>query len=142
MSLNILVVDDSSVMRAMIVKTLRLSGVPVNEVHQAANGEEGLRAIDANWIDLCLVDINMPIMDGEQMLDKVRENPETRGLPVIVVSTEGSDTRVAALREKGAGFVHKPFTPEILRETIVEVTGVSDEQDTGDAASPGGDFDF
>ena len=90
MSLNILVVDDSAVMRAMIVKSLRLSGVPVSEVHQAANGEEGLQALDDNWIDLALVDINMPIMDGEQMIDRMRDNPETQNLPVIVVSTKAA----------------------------------------------------
>lgn len=128
MALNVLVVDDSSVMRAMIIKTLRLSGLPLGEVHEAANGKEGLRALDENWIDLALVDINMPVMNGEEMIDRVRQNPETADLPVIVVSTESSDTRIAMLQKKGARFVHKPFTPETLRESIVKVTGVSDEQ--------------
>ena len=123
MSLNVLVVDDSAVMRSIIIKTLRLSGLPIGEVHQAANGREGLQVLDSNWIDLALVDINMPEMNGEEMLDAVRMNPDTISLPVVVVSTEGSDTRVEMLQKKGAEFVHKPFTPEILWKTIANMTG-------------------
>ena len=126
MALNVLVVDDSSVMRAMIIKTLKLSGIGLGEVFQAANGAEGLEALDANWIDLALVDINMPVMNGEEMIDRVRGMPETADLPLVVVSTESSETRIRALRQKGAWFVHKPFTPEALRATIVEITGVTD----------------
>ena len=69
MSLNVLVVDDSAVMRAMIIKTLRLSGLPLGEVHEAANGQEGLGTLDEHWIDLVLVDINMPVMNGEEMIE-------------------------------------------------------------------------
>jgi len=127
MSLNVLVVDDSAVMRAIIIKTLRLSGLPIGEVHQAANGREGLNVLDSNWIDLALVDINMPEMNGEEMLDAVRMNPDTISLPVVVVSTEGSDTRVDMLHKKGAEFVHKPFTPEILRKTIANMTGAAND---------------
>jgi len=60
MALNVLIVDDSVVMRTMVLKVLRMSGVPLGEVHQAANGQEGLAALDGNWIDLVLADINMP----------------------------------------------------------------------------------
>jgi len=137
MSLNVLVVDDSSVMRAMIIKTLRLSGLPLGEVHEAANGREGLQALDRHWIDLALIDINMPVMNGEELLDKMRQNPETADVPVVVVSTEGSETRIETLRQKGAGFVHKPFTPETLRETILEITGGSDERQSGEGTLQG-----
>ncbi|HEX30388.1 TPA: response regulator, partial [Candidatus Poribacteria bacterium] len=66
MALNILVVDDSSVMRSIIIKTLHLCGLPLGEIYQAVNGLEGLQALEENWIDLALVDINMPVMDGEE----------------------------------------------------------------------------
>lgn len=132
MAINVLVVDDSSVMRAIIVKTLRLSKLPLGEVHQAANGREGLQILDSNWIDLALVDINMPDMDGEEMIERIRQNPATRELPILVVSTEGSETRVELLKGKGAGFVHKPFTPEILRDAIRSTIGGLDEQKAGD----------
>jgi len=132
MALNILVVDDSSVMRAIIIKTLHLSQLPVGEVHQASNGQEALKVLDGKWIDLALVDINMPVMDGEEMINRLRQNPATADLPVIVVSTEGSETRKEGLIQKGAGFVHKPFTPEALRDAIVRTLGGLDEHKAGD----------
>src|SRR5436305_1383898 len=122
MALNILVVDDSAVMRAIVIKTLHLSGLSLGELHQAANGEEGLKMLAERWIDLALVDINMPIMNGEEMIERVRSNPETASLPIIVISTESSDTRIEALRQQGVGFVHKPFRPEMLRQTIIGLT--------------------
>jgi two-component system chemotaxis response regulator CheY len=126
MALNVLVVDDSSVMRHMIMKVLRLSGLPLNELHQASNGQEGLQAIEAHWIDLALVDLNMPVLNGEDMIRKLRESPETADLPIIVVSTEGSETRIKELKTLGVEFVHKPFTPEGLRQTVFQMTGVGD----------------
>ncbi len=128
MAFNILVVDDSSVMRAIIIKALRLSQLPLGEVHQAANGKEALKVLEENWVDLALVDINMPVMDGEEMMNHLRQNPATAQLPVIVVSTEGSETRKEVLRQKGASFVHKPFTPETLRDAVLKTLGGSGEQ--------------
>ena len=132
MALNILVVDDSSVMRAMIIKTLRLSQLPLGEVLEAPNGQEALNVLDGKWIDLALVDINMPVMDGEEMIDRLRQNPVTEDLPIIIISTEGSETRKEVLMQKGAGFIHKPFTPETLRDTILKTLGGLDEQKAGD----------
>ncbi len=127
MALNVLVVDDSSVMRAMIIKTLKLCNLSLGEIYQASNGQEGLILLENNWIDLALVDINMPVMTGEQMIEAIRENPDTTDLAIIVVSTESSETRIDNLLEKGVKFIHKPFTPEMLRETILETVGGLDE---------------
>ncbi|MBM4278951.1 MAG: response regulator [Deltaproteobacteria bacterium] len=132
MALNILLVDDSSVMRAIIIKTLRLSQLPLGEIHEASNGQEALKVLDGNWIDLALVDINMPVMNGEEMINKLRQNPATADLPVIIVSTESSETRKEELIQKGAGFVHKPFTPETLRDAVLRTLGGLDEQKAGD----------
>lgn len=123
MAVNVLVVDDSGVMRSMIVKTLRLSGLQIGEIHQAANGEEGLNALNDHWIDLVIVDINMPVMNGEEMIDHMQEDSAFNDVPVVVVSTEGSEIRVERLREKGARFIHKPFTPEMIRDTIKDLLG-------------------
>lgn len=148
MAFNVLIVDDSAAMRSIIVKTLRMSGVPLGEVYQAANGQEGLQAVEENWVDLALVDLNMPTMGGEEMITQLRDNPETSHLPVVVISTESSDTRIATLRDKGAGFIHKPFKPEELREQIILVTGADDESFTtdgnanADSTVSGGGFDF
>jgi two-component system chemotaxis response regulator CheY len=132
MALIILIVDDSKVMRSIIIKTLRLSQTELAEVYEAANGQEALNVLDGHWIDLALTDINMPVMDGGEMIDRLRKNPATADLPVIVVSTEGSETRKEAFRQKGVGFVHKPFTPESLRDAILRTLGGLGEQKTGD----------
>jgi two-component system chemotaxis response regulator CheY len=142
MALTVLVVDDSAVMRAMVIKTLRLSGLPLNTVHEAGNGEEALQILDEQWVDLALVDINMPVMNGEEFLRRVRQNPDTTDLPIVVVSTEGSETRIHAIRERGAEFVHKPFSPAELRETILHITGVSDAQLMEDGTVTGSGPDF
>lgn len=128
MSFNILVVDDSAVMRAMIIRILRLTGLSLGEVYEAPNGREGLRVLDEKWVDLALIDINMPVMNGEEMIDNVRSNQTTADLPIIVVSTESNMERVESIRKKKVEFVHKPFTPEMLRKTVLQLTGVSNEQ--------------
>ena len=142
MSLNVLLVDDSAVMRKMIARTLQLSGVPLGNVVAAGDGRQALDVLAAQPVDLALVDINMPVMDGEQFLDCVRADPRTARLPVIIVSTESSAHRVERLRGKGASFVHKPFTPEMLRDTIHSVTGHPHDVNAAAPAPAGGDLDF
>ena len=142
MALKVLVVDDSAVMRAMIIRTLRLSGLACEDIHEAANGQEGLQVLGQYPVDLVLADLNMPVMDGEEMIGRLRANPDTAELPVIVVSTEGSFTRISLLRDQGAEFVHKPFTPESLRETVVELMGEDHVCPSAGGAVPGGGPDF
>ena len=119
MAINVLIVDDSRIMRTMILKTLQMTGISLGEIFQAGNGQEGLEALEENWIDLAIVDINMPVMNGEEMIDRMRANPEMQDMPVVVVSTEGSETRIARLEEKGVVFIHKPFEAETIRDTIM-----------------------
>ncbi len=124
MAINILIVDDSGVMRAMIQKTLHMTDLPLGEIYQAADGQQGLDALKEHWIDLVLLDINMPIMNGEQMIEQMLEDPDLRDTPVVVVSTEGSQTRIERLQNKGARFIHKPFSPEDIRDTVKDILGV------------------
>jgi two-component system chemotaxis response regulator CheY len=142
MEFNVLVVDDSSVMRAMIIRTLKMSGIPLGDLHEAENGARALEVLGANWVDLALVDINMPVMNGEELIDRVRDNPEFRDLAVIVVSTESSETRIEKVQRQGARFVHKPFTPEILREEVLATTGVSHESRLDSGIETSGELDF
>jgi len=128
MAFNILIVDDSSVMRKIIIKSLRMSGVPIAELYEASNGKEGLDLVNQHWIDLVIVDINMSVMNGEEMIDHLRENLETSDIPVIVVSSEGSETRVERMKNQGASFIHKPFTPETIRDTVKKVMEGSNER--------------
>jgi two-component system, chemotaxis family, chemotaxis protein CheY len=142
MAFNVLVVDDSSVMRSIIIRTLKLSGLPIGEVFEAGNGQEALKLMESQWVDLALVDINMPVMNGEEFIDHLRGNPATEDLPIIVVSTESSQTRIDSLQRKGVRFIHKPFSPEMLREHIISLTGVSDEQSFGEGSLQGSGPDF
>ncbi len=121
--LNVLIVDDSAVTRAMILKTLRIADIDLGDTYEAANGQEGLDVLGRHWVDLLLVDINMPVMNGEEMIARVRENPAWSDLPIIVVSTEGSQTRIEQLQNKGAHFIHKPFSPEVVRDIVQQVIG-------------------
>lgn len=127
MGMNILVVDDSSVMRQMIIKALNMSGLPLGEIHQAGNGREGLDALEQHWIDLVILDINMPAMNGEEMMNEMKKAPAHRDIPVVVVSTEGSATRIQRMQAMGARFVHKPFTPELIRDTIQSLLVTGDQ---------------
>jgi two-component system, chemotaxis family, chemotaxis protein CheY len=142
MALNILIVDDSAVMRAMIVKTLQISGLPLGELFQAGNGQEGLEIISKDWIDLVLADINMPEMNGIQMIERIREDANTAHIPVLIISSSSGQALSDAVQRLGAGFIHKPFTPEQLRNQIIQITGVSDEQAFTNSPMSGGNFDF
>lgn len=123
MALNILVVDDSDVIRSMILKTIRLAEVSVGTTFEASNGKEALDVIDSNWVDLVLADINMPVMDGVEMLRRLRTSEQHLELPVIVVTTEGSSERIAELEAAGvSAYVRKPFTPETIRNVVDSVT--------------------
>ena len=127
MALNILVVDDSSVMRSVIIKTLKLTGLSLGDIWEAENGEKGLRLLEDKWIDLALVDIHMPVMDGNEMISHLRENDQYENLPVIVISSESDPGKIEMIHKQGATFIHKPFKPENLKEVIIAVTGVSHE---------------
>ncbi|MHC4872660.1 MAG: response regulator [Planctomycetota bacterium] len=125
MSLNILVVDDSSIVRAVIIKTLKLAKIPFGEIHEAENGAVALEKLDTEWIDLVFADINMPVMNGIEMVEKIR-SPESdfSTVPVIIVSTEGSEVRIEQLKNKGVNdYIRKPFTPEEVREAVLKITG-------------------
>ncbi len=131
MAFNILIVDDSAIIRKMVERTIRISSVPVAEMYQAANGKEGLEIIGKNWIDIVLADINMPVMDGMTMLETMHEDEMMRHIPVVIVSTEGSETKIERLWQKGMkAFVKKPFMPETIREVMREVLGEWDETDS------------
>lgn len=128
MAFTILIVDDSAVVRAVISKSLALSDASISEVHKASDGKRALEILKNTWIDLVVTDINMPIMDGVTMIQKMREDKILSEIPVVVVSTEGSVERQEELAEMGVrGFIRKPFTPERLSEMVQSVMGVKSE---------------
>jgi len=128
MALNILVVDDSATVRAVIRKTLDLAEVPVKQLFEASNGKEALDVLGNNWVDLVFADINMPVMGGIEMIDKMNEDGILKSVPVVIVSTEGSKTRIEQLMQKGvSAYLRKPFTPELLRQVVDDILGVQSE---------------
>lgn len=119
MSMSVLVVDDSDIIRRIIIKTLSLAELPISAVHEAANGREALEVMESSSVDLVLADINMPVMDGLEMITRMRESTVLAEVPVVVVSTEGAESRVRELERLGvAAYLRKPFTPEQIRDVI------------------------
>ncbi len=123
MALNVLVVDDSATMRRMVKRALGLSGLHIDKILEAENGQTALDCLRAHPVDLALLDLNMPVMGGMEALENIRRADATAELPVVVVSTEGSTPRIDRVRELAAGFVRKPFTPESLLDAIVVALG-------------------
>ncbi len=129
MSINILIVDDSTTVRAVIEKTLRLSGVEIGNILHASNGKEALETLRNNWVDLVLTDINMPIMNGVELINEMSQDEILKTIPIAIVSTEGSQTRVEELKSKGVkAYLRKPFTPESLKKLVIDLLGVSEDE--------------
>ena len=124
MAFHFMVVDDSAAMREFIVRVIELSGLEVGTCMQASNGREALDLLRANWIDIVLTDINMPVMNGEQFVTSMFEDEMLRTIPVLVISTDGSEGRVQRMMSLGArGYVKKPFSPETLRRSMEPLLG-------------------
>lgn len=121
---RILVVDDSPIMRRLMIRTLGEAGVPFEEISEAHNGLEAMTVLEREPVRLILLDPVMPVMSGEELLYRVRIDDHHRNVPVIVVSNECDADRLARLGELGIqGFLHKPFKVEELRAMAGETLG-------------------
>jgi two-component system chemotaxis response regulator CheY len=124
MAFNILIVDDSPAMRRVVRRVLEISGVDVGEYLEAENGTEALVKLRSEWVDLVMTDINMPGMNGEQLLIEVRKDPMLAAIPVLVISTDRSDCRAKQMVALGAnGYVAKPFLPTTLSQELYRLLG-------------------
>jgi len=122
MPVKVLIVDDSSLMRRFVARVLGMSGLVLGECREANNGLDALAKLREWRPDLVLTDINMPTMDGESLIRFLAEDEELRGIPVVVISTDRTEYRMARLMELGAkGYVAKPFNPETLRQQLEQV---------------------
>lgn len=120
MPLDVLIVDDSAAIRKILHRVLQQTDLEIGKVWEANDGVEGLAMLAANQVGLILSDINMPNMNGIEMLAKIKESGTLTQAPIIMVTTEGSQEKVMQALELGArGYVRKPFTPDQIKEKLV-----------------------
>lgn len=123
-SCRALIVDDSSVMRKIIERSLRQAGLELEQVLQAGNGLEALAQLQQNKVDLILTDINMPAMDGLEFVRRPQNVDNAKGVPVVMITTEGSESQVVEALSRGArGYIRKPFTAEQVKQNVLPLLG-------------------
>jgi two-component system chemotaxis response regulator CheY len=124
MAYNFLLIDDSNIVRKVLIKTMGMTTLPIDQIIEAENGKVGFEKLEHQWIDMIFLDINMPVMNGIEFMEKLREHETYKTLPVVIVSTEGSQERIKRLEELGIkAYLRKPVTPEDLTTTIETLLG-------------------
>jgi len=119
MAVDVLIVDDSAAIRKILQRMLNQAGVPVGNVFEAGDGLEALECLKTSQVTLILSDINMPNMDGLQLLGHLRASDDWKTVPVIMITTEGGEARVMEAVQLGAnGYVRKPFTADQIRQKL------------------------
>lgn len=120
--MRILIVDDSVMMRTMIKRVIKLSGVEVDEILEAGNGAEALAILQAHDVQVLLTDINMPVMNGAELLREIAHHDRWRRLIKVIISTDGSPARRDEAAELDVrSYLEKPFRPEGLRNVLTHV---------------------
>ncbi len=118
--LRTLIVDDSSVMRKIVARALQQGGLSLGQILEAGNGSEALEILRREKVDLVLSDINMPVMDGLEFVRQLRNLEAAQGIPVVMITTEGSESHVMEAISCGArGYIRKPFTPDQMKEHVL-----------------------
>ncbi len=119
MAMDVLIVDDSAAIRKILQRVLRQTEMPIGTIHEAGDGLEALALLEKQTVGLILSDINMPNMDGLEMLSKIMSNDAYKSVPVIMITTEGNHDKVMEAVSLGAaGYVRKPFTTEQIKEKL------------------------
>jgi two-component system chemotaxis response regulator CheY len=119
MESDLLVVDDSAAIRKILQRVLRQTGMLIGNIYEAGDGQEALTLLETKKVDLILSDINMPRMDGLQLLASLKASAEWRNIPVIMITTEGGATKVSEAGRLGAaGYVRKPFSADQIKEKL------------------------
>ena len=119
MAVNVLVVDDSAAIRKILQRVLRQTEMPLGDIFEAGDGVEALDVLNSQQIGLVLSDVNMPNMDGLQLLAEIKRKEALKTIPVVMITTEGSQNKVLEAVDLGAsGYVRKPFTTEQIKEKL------------------------
>jgi len=124
--LRVLIVDDSSVMRKIVERSLRQAGLEPMVVLEAGNGVDGLEMLRKHEVQLILSDINMPSMDGLEFLRQIRAQDLAPGVPVVMITTESSEQHVKEAILCGArGYIRKPFTADQVKERVLPLVALA-----------------
>jgi two-component system chemotaxis response regulator CheY len=124
---GVLIVDDSAVMRALIKRVTTLTAFPTSSILEAANGAEALDVLQKNPVDVMFVDINMPVMNGPDLLRAMQANPEWNSIVRVIISTDGSDARRAEMAALGVQlYLEKPIRPEGMRDVLAALDPAAD----------------
>jgi len=122
MGYNVLIADDSMIIRKMIAKTLNISGLDIGEIYFAENGRQALKQLKENWVDIVFADINMPEMNGIKMIEEMRKENLIKSIPVVIISTERNRERIETLKAMGVkAYLSKPFIPEEFSRTVKQL---------------------
>lgn len=122
MQAEVLVVDDSAAIRKILQRVLRQTGISIGTIYEAGDGQEALEVLKLHRPNLVLSDINMPKMDGLQLLAAIKAQPDWHGLPVVMITTEGGEAKVGeAVRLGASGYVRKPFTADQIKEKLAGI---------------------
>ena len=117
--IDMLLVDDSSITRSVIKRIIRLSGADVGTIFEAEDGVDALEKLKEQWVDIIISDINMPRMNGFQLVSELKSDPIKKNIPIIMITTEGSEKRINELKAKGINeYIIKPFYPEQVKDAI------------------------
>ena len=120
--LNILIVDDSATMRALLHRVVGLADLPIGTIYQAPNGLEALKILETHSVQAVFTDLNMPVMNGMQLLREMAKRDSWKDLLRIVISTDGSKLRREEARELNVNlYVEKPFRPEVVRDVLCQI---------------------
>ena len=120
--MDVLIVDDSAAIRKILQRVLRQTDLPLGDIREAGDGAEAVEILKDRAFGLILSDINMPNMDGLQLLARIKEMPHLKNVPVIMITTEGGQGKVMEAVQLGAtGYVRKPFTAEQIKEKLTGI---------------------
>lgn len=123
-ALNILIVDDSATMRALLHRVVGLADLPIGTIYQAPNGQEALKILETCSVQALFTDLNMPVMNGMELLREVAKRDSWKNILRVIISTDGSKLRREEARELNVDlYVEKPFRPEVVRDVLCQIAG-------------------
>ncbi len=124
MSYNVLIVDDSKIVRSVVRKSISMAGLQLGEVFEASNGLEALKVLSEKWVDIVFSDLNMPEMGGRELVERMAADNLLYSIPVVVVTSEQSSALAEELTRMGIrAYIRKPCRPENFRDVVEQILG-------------------